>query len=85
MNLPAASSGEIHCRDGEIRTLDLVVPNDARYLAALHPEKGKRVGVSHNCGAKIINYTGSTSGTMNNLRYSRRDLMISISLLISFL
>ena len=34
------------CRDGEIRTLDLVVPNDARYLAALHPDEGMGVGVS---------------------------------------
>ena len=33
------------CRDGETRTLDLVVPNDARYLAALHPEAGVRVKV----------------------------------------
>ena len=28
----------LYCRDGETRTLDLVVPNDARYRAALHPE-----------------------------------------------
>lgn len=26
------------CRDDRIRTCDLVVPNDARYRAALHPE-----------------------------------------------
>ena len=26
------------CRGGRIRTYDLVVPNDARYRAALHPE-----------------------------------------------
>jgi hypothetical protein len=26
------------CRDDWIRTSDLVVPNDARYRAALHPE-----------------------------------------------
>ena len=28
-------------RDTRIRTWDLVVPNDARYRAALHPEKNK--------------------------------------------
>ena len=26
------------CRDGQIRTGDLFVPNEARYRATLHPE-----------------------------------------------
>ena len=33
------------CRDDWIRTSDLVVPNDARYRAALHPEIG--------CGCEV--------------------------------
>ena len=33
------SSDMLKSRGGRIRTYDLVVPNDARYRAALHPEK----------------------------------------------
>ena len=35
------------CRGGGIRTHDLVVPNDARYRAALHPVKNSiaKVGI----------------------------------------
>ena len=33
-------------RGGRIRTYDLVVPNDARYRAALHPEGLRAVGAA---------------------------------------
>ena len=33
------------------------------------PKQCKPVRVLHICGAKIINYTGSTSGTINNFPY----------------
>jgi hypothetical protein len=46
-SLPAERLVVLSCRDGETRTLDLVVPNDARYLAALHPEEGLCVSVAH--------------------------------------
>ena len=42
---PTIRDVPVFCRDGETRTLDLVVPNDARYLAALHPDEGMGVGV----------------------------------------
>ena len=32
-------TGAIKCRGGRIRTYDLLVPNQARYRATLHPEK----------------------------------------------
>ena len=32
-------NGAIKCRGGRIRTYDLLVPNQARYRATLHPEK----------------------------------------------
>ena len=51
---PTSVEDVLLCRDGEIRTLALVVPNDARYLAALHPGDGMGLGVGmgvHPAGA----------------------------------
>lgn len=43
-------SGTLFCRGGRIWTDDLVVPNDARYQAALHPVQCWCV---FNCGANL--------------------------------
>jgi hypothetical protein len=42
-----------NCRGGQIRTDDLLVPNQARYRATLHPEKNSRYLIQiPNCGRK---------------------------------
>ena len=41
-------NGAIKCRGGRIRTYDLLVPNQARYRATLHPEEKIMLGLVGN-------------------------------------